>query len=126
MRGEQPTEPRISFLLGAGASADARLPMTGQLTRCIVESLPSSLALRFVCSALIGHRGVQGVSPFADLDVERVFSAVRLLAERRDHEAAPFVYAWNPGVDSFDGPPQGSPPCFGAQASDRPNARRGC
>jgi len=102
---------RLTVLLGAGASRDAGLPMTGELTRQIVKRLQvqgelggSVRALNYVCSALIGHRGVAGGDPFADLDVERVFSAVQLLAERHTHEAAPFVNAWHPGVGAFDVP----------------------
>ncbi len=97
---------RVAVLLGAGASGDAGLPMTGELTQRLVARLggqsPAGRALNYVCSALIGHRGASGGDPYAALDVERVFTAVQLLATRADHEVAPFVNAWHPGVEAFD------------------------
>ncbi len=81
------------------------------MTRQVVEQLQtkdpyssSTLALNFVCSALIGHRGASGGSPYDPLDVERVFSAVQLLAARSNHEATPFSSAWQAGVEAFDQP----------------------
>ncbi|BAS11764.1 hypothetical protein AHiyo8_00670 [Arthrobacter sp. Hiyo8] len=62
------TEKRIAVLLGAGASVDAGLPMSTDLTKLLVEKLGEQLtydrsvldALHFVCSAMIGHRGSAG------------------------------------------------------------------
>jgi hypothetical protein len=47
-----------------------------------------------VCGVLLADEGARGESPFAGLDVERVFAAVELLAERDSLEASPFVAAW--------------------------------
>jgi len=43
-----------------------------------------------------------GDSPFSGLDVERVFSAVELLAERNELEVTPFVASWHPAVNAWD------------------------
>ncbi|GAP61266.1 conserved hypothetical protein [Arthrobacter sp. Hiyo1] len=107
------TEKRIAVLLGAGASVDAGLPMSTDLTKLLVEKLGEQLtydrsvldALHFVCSAMIGHRGSAGESPYAGINVEKMFSAVRLLSERAEHEAAPFVSSWLPGVEGVDAHP---------------------
>jgi hypothetical protein len=107
------TEPRIAVLLGAGASVDAGLPMSTDLTKLLVEKLGEELvydqpvrdALHFVCAAMIGHRGSAGESPYAGINVEKMFSAVRLLSTRAEHEAAPFVSSWLPGVESVDAHP---------------------
>lgn len=106
-------EQRIAVLLGAGASVDAGLPMSTELTERLVENLGQRLvyerpvlhALHFVCSAMIGHRGSTGESPYAGINVEKMFSAVRLLSTRAEHEAAPFVSSWLPGVEAVDAHP---------------------
>jgi len=98
------------FLLGAGASREAGIPLTVEMTRDIMDVINNDMsrrwdgtaaAINFVCGQIIGHRSGQGVSPFDAVDVERLFSAVSLLANRADHEAAPFVHTWHPSVDGF-------------------------
>jgi hypothetical protein len=88
--------------------------MTGQLTRALIDLLDQSQdygkqrlaeTLNFVCSAMIGHRGNTGVNPYSGLNVERMFSALRLLQTRSDHEASPFVTSWLPSVEAFDDHP---------------------
>ena len=84
------------FLLGAGASAEAGIPTTFEMTRRLVEGIEDqgglhyAQVLNFVCGALIAHDAAEeGKSPYEGLDVERVFAAVELLAERRDLEVTP-------------------------------------
>ncbi|MHC6219479.1 SIR2 family protein [Arthrobacter sp. MMS24-S77] len=88
--------------------------MTGGLTTALINSIKEEFetrnpelveAFNFVCSAMIGHRGNAGVDPYSALNVERVFSAIRLLQNRSDHEAAPFVSTWLPSVEAFDSHP---------------------
>ena len=50
----------------------------------------------------MAYDGAAGTNPYAGLDVERVFAAVELLAERRTLEVTPFVSAWHPAVDAHD------------------------
>jgi len=94
-------------LLGAGASAEAGIPTTVELTERILAAFGErhgehSRALNFICGQIIGFDSARGVSPYVSLDVERVFSAIELLAERATLEVAPFVSTWHPGVDAFD------------------------
>lgn len=99
--------PSPLVLLGAGASAEAGVPPSFAMTRSLIEKIDErfdriSHALNFVCATLIGYDGAAGISPFENLDVERVFAAVQLLAERHDLEVTPFVSAWHPKVDELD------------------------
>lgn len=113
-------------LLGAGASADAGVPTSYEMTRRIGEALaeqrhrfPQSVsAFNFVCGALIAHDSAAGASPFEGLDVERVFAAVELLAERQVLEVTPFVAAWDPAVDSWDQRRVANPPFVGKNLVD--------
>lgn len=112
---------RTAVLLGAGASRDAGLPLTEHLARQLVESFEDELAtidglradgqskvvqaLRLVYGAIVAHGTDQGESPLSAVNVERLISAVRLLRDRRTHEAAPFVAAWRPSIDQVDDHP---------------------
>src|SRR4051794_14340700 len=80
--------------------------MTEALVRGINEQrgATSAQGLHFVCGALIMHDAAKGLNPFRGLDVERVFAAVELLAERSDLEVTPFVSAWHPAVNEWDRP----------------------
>jgi hypothetical protein len=119
-------------LLGAGASAEAQIAVTSEMTAGIARILdedPSSryygasAALNFVCGALIAHDTARGASFLEGLDVERVFSAIELLAEREELEVTPFVASWHPAVEAIDqGPATGRQ---GLPASFVSNLRRG-
>lgn len=96
-------------LLGAGASTEAGIPTTFAMTERLVKSInkrvqiqPMLSALHFVCGALLAHDAASGKNPFTGLDVERVFAAVELLAERNVLEVTPFVASWHPAVDALD------------------------
>lgn len=64
---------------------------------------PVVRALRVVYGAMVAHATEQGESPLQAVNVERLISAVRLLAGRRDHEAAPFVATWKNAIEEVDG-----------------------
>jgi SIR2-like domain len=108
--------PRPLVLLGAGASVEAGVPATFTMTEKLVAAigqLPHSTiaqALNFVCGALMSHDSAQGKSPYIGPDVERVFAAVELLAERNELEVTPFVSTWHQGVDAWD--KKAAPPFF--------------
>jgi hypothetical protein len=85
------------LLLGAGASKEAGVPLAREMTKEILDSLSwnehSSHVLRFVLGGLQFQAGVNGANPLDSVDVEELFSAVDLLAERRHLEIAPFIGA---------------------------------
>lgn len=97
------------MLLGAGASFDAGLKTTYGLAQDLMERVNSSAssarigvreALNFVYGEMAAHRGAHGENPVDAVNTERLISAVRLLADRDNHEADPFVASWKsaPGV----------------------------
>lgn len=100
----------VAVLLGAGASRDAGLPTTGEMTKCLAEhfdshrSQPTREVLHFVTGMLLGSEGEQGNNPFAGLDVERVMTAIDLLGDRQHLELAPFIFSWHPRVAALEAP----------------------
>jgi len=96
------------FLLGAGASKDARLPLANEITARALEQIgspedfdvPAAALLNYIVSAIIGHNGRSGLKPNLP-DIETVVSAVELLMEREGLEIVPFVQAWDGPVGSI-------------------------
>lgn len=78
--------------------------MTERLVKRIADSRwdEGASALHFVCGSLLQYDAARGRSPYEGLDVERVFAAVGLLAERQSLEVSPFVASWHPAVDLWD------------------------
>jgi hypothetical protein len=110
------SQDRIVVLLGAGASADAGLPLTSGLARLVVERansldehrrrLPPGppgfvTALNAVYASMVGHQGQGGSNPLTAVNIETLISAVRLLQDRDHHEVAPFVAAWSAALSNF-------------------------
>jgi len=115
-----PTQQETTFLLGAGASVDAGIPATYDLTNAIVREVeedaggyrsPAVQALNMALGAVIAHDTARGGGVYDGVDVERLFSAVQMLGQRGDLEIAPFVERWNPGLESL-GPPRVISPFF--------------
>jgi hypothetical protein len=110
--------PKVTFLLGAGASVDAGLPVSVDLTKAITRRLEENhrgrevvQALHVAIGAIVAHDTSHGKGAYDGIDVERIFASIRMLGKRGDHELAPFVAAWQAGIDSFAG---GSLPSFWA------------
>lgn len=104
------TANNTTFLLGAGASVDAGVPASFALTQKIVEAIaPAEFSLRrapaqalnLALGAIIAHDAARGLPVFQGVDVERLFSAVQMLAERDSLEIAPFVRNWDPALDAL-------------------------
>jgi len=101
---------RVTFLLGAGASVEAGLPNSRALTEQIAKRLSGpcssqmrmAAALNAIAGAMIAFDSSRGGSVFDTLDVERLFSAVEMLADRDSVELTPFVASWQPGIDSLE------------------------
>ncbi|MHB0867334.1 MAG: SIR2 family protein [Thermoleophilia bacterium] len=96
-------------LLGAGASVEAGVPATYEMTKEIAKSFrntyglqKNSEVLKFVIGGLLFQKGIDGKDPLAGINVEELFNAVQLLAERSTSEAAPFVGSWHESVTQFD------------------------
>ena len=104
---------RPLILLGAGASVEAGVPTAGQMTDVIVTEIENNQragmdgsvkALHYVIGQIIGYATAHGGRHNDPVDVEELFTAVQLLADRYNLEVAPFVEAWKPEVGYFDGP----------------------
>lgn len=69
------------------------------MTRAIADLLGQrgriSDALHVAIGAMVAHDTAHGRQAFDEIDVERLFAAVRMLASRDELEIAPFVAAWN-------------------------------
>lgn len=106
------------ILLGAGASVEAGIPaayeMTGKIAELFRQSphyQTGSRVLAFVIGGLLFKRGMEGEDALtAGVNVEELFNAVQLLAERGRLEASPFVGSWHAVVDELDqiDPPEAS------------------
>ena len=98
------------LLLGAGASKEAGVPDTYGMTSRIAELFrgdasvePHAHVVSFVIGGILFQQGIKGEDPLqANVNVEELFNAVQLLAERNTLEAAPFVGSWHAMVQEFD------------------------
>lgn len=96
---------RTLTLLGAGASIDAGIPGSTAMTEQIVAAMDTpqyrywglTHAVNYAIGAMVAHRTANGASAYAGIDVEDLFSAVQMLAERESLEIAPFV-EWSPAL----------------------------
>lgn len=101
------------LMLGAGASFDGGVPSAYNMTKAIADQFRNDPQLQryarvvtFVIGGLLFETGKSGQDPLtAGVNVEDLFNAVQLLAERHTLEAAPFVGSWHAMVDEFDRAP---------------------
>ena len=109
VRNEQST---TVYLLGAGASVDAGIPASLGITRLSLSRSANVIcgpvgawpALNYVVATISVLQMLDGSDAYADVDVERLFSTIEMLASRREHEAAPFV-EWDPAIERMDRSP---------------------
>ena len=105
-------------LLGAGASVDAGIPASTDMTERITKEIISprnrylgvAHALNYAIGALIAHKAARGGDPYAGIDIEQLFSAVQMLGDRESLEIAPFV-TWSPVLQTI-GPEKRIPSFF--------------
>lgn len=102
------TGGRTTYLLGAGASVEAGLPTSTGLTQKVTAAVDDAVrwnntaqALHVAIGAMIAHDTGRGGPAFAGIDVERLFAAIRMLADRDSLDIAPFVEAWNRNLENF-------------------------
>lgn len=97
------------FLLGAGASVPAGVPDSYNMTEKLLRNYNNdygmekhSRILPFVIGGLLFQKGKEGLNPFDGVNVEEVFNAILLLADRNSLEVAPFIGSWNEMIDTLD------------------------
>ena len=129
----------VAVLLGAGASADAGIPTTGQMTDAVIDRMEDPRhrrILQFVRHTIAADLARerprsdwiplgQSVEVAEEVDVERLFASVDLLVDRKDQPWSPFVATWHPGLESFAPPPRLSEFDLSHQLSDFESAVKG-
>jgi hypothetical protein len=97
-----------TILLGAGASAEAGVPVATEMTKQLHDLSTQGIMevdveiLRFVAAGILFRKGARGDSPFGGVDIEELLNALSLLADRDELEVTAFVGAWHPRVDALD------------------------
>ena len=94
------TKRDILFLLGAGASKDAGLPLAVEITDRISEDIESRYPalvplIRFVHGGICFGRGCSGKRPDERVNVEEFLIACQDLATRSTSSLYPFVASWH-------------------------------
>lgn len=97
------------ILFGAGTSVKAGVPDAYDMTKRLLEIFASDpryrkyhRVLTFIIGGLLFQKGKTGKNPFDGVNVEDVFNAILLLADRQALEMAPFVGSWDSMVDLLD------------------------
>lgn len=102
-----------TILLGAGSSVDAGVPHAKDMVKKVYESLRTKsnaagirlgVALELVIGGLKRHRSVEEKEPFQEIDIEDVYGALRMLADRNSSLLRPFVGSWDYAVQAADRP----------------------
>src|SRR5688572_15169140 len=94
------TKRNLLFLLGAGASKDAGLPLaveiTNKITADIERNYPCLMPLmRFVHGGICFGRGCSGKVPNDPVNVEEFLMACQDLSRRSSSSLYPFVASWH-------------------------------
>jgi SIR2-like domain len=107
---------KVAVLLGAGASADADLPMTVKMINCLLDDFRQQAEsaawprnepmrsfhrlLEFIVHGLRQEAVVRNEG--TEVDVETMFEAIETLANRTRLSIAPFIASWHPLVSAAE------------------------
>jgi len=95
-------------LLGAGASVDADIPTAVGMTQKMINHFEENpipeerKVLKYIVGGLLFKAGIQGKNPLDGVNIEEVFSATELLANRNSLEILPFVGQWHPFIEELE------------------------
>ncbi len=96
-----------TFLFGAGASAEAGVPLAKEMARRFYEDYrkvePFARAVQVAIAGLKSHRSIEG-DPFGEIDVEDLYETLIALRDRRQSSIAPFVGAWSDHLSTSERP----------------------
>ena len=112
------SSPDFLFLLGAGASAEAGLPMASSMTEKFIASVKESGdgelvgALSLVLGGIHFLRGFKGHFPSPQINIEELAVTLDAIVERRTSQLSPFVGSWNDLLGRFDGSRSGTRDCI--------------
>lgn len=98
----------ITVLLGAGASCDAGIPMSLQMTSMLIDGLKGGdqQLIQFVYGGLLMQKAASLTayphrSAKVRIDVEDLFNAAEALGRRHGMDASPFVASWHPLLEQI-------------------------
>src|SRR5690349_1320542 len=97
---------QILFLVGAGASRDAELPLAVELTEKLISDIeahrPKFMRLiQFVYGGICFGRGCQGKKPSTPINIEEFLIACHDLSHRSHASIYPFVAAWHERISEI-------------------------
>jgi hypothetical protein len=112
---KEEAKPSAVVLLGAGASVDAGLKTSLQLTAALRESVSGSSrdlqkALGLILGGVALQRGGDGGDVTQPVDIETVLRVAQMLFDRARSPLAPFVGSWIPALEDLA--PARSPSVF--------------
>lgn len=108
----------LVFLLGAGASKNADLPLANDMTERFIEVVKcdSDEEHKRLLSLILGGihflRGSQGLFPQPTINIEDVASTIDALRNRHVNQLSPFVGSWNDQIRLFDSGNPGKRDCL--------------
>lgn len=99
-------EGSVMFLLGAGASFDAGIPMAIKMSQDVEDLIADNNELRdlyyFLKSAITYQRGLEG--SFDDpVGIEDLLGVIEVLGQKHHNKLYPFVGAWNTHLTKVGG-----------------------
>jgi len=103
----QRPEPAITILLGAGASKDAGLKLSAELTdelhSNVLQNKDEDLrrALGLILGAIAFRRSIEGTDRHAPTDIETVLRLAQQLAVRETHPLSGFVASWHSALEQI-------------------------
>jgi hypothetical protein len=96
------------FLLGAGASFEAKVPVAFEMTRRMLNTIESDInylsvtrMLRFILGGLMFQKGINGEDPTSGVNIEELFNTVNELQSREKNPLSPFISSWHPLFEKF-------------------------
>jgi hypothetical protein len=100
-----------TILLGAGASAEAGVPVATEMARVVYARISETNhgeaeGIRVALGGLRLHRSIAYRDPYGEIDIEDLYETLNLLGRRENHLLSPFVGTWShilsAGGYSFD------------------------
>jgi len=101
-------DKRKIILLGAGASDPAGIPTAVGMTQEMINHFETNhiteelKVLNFIVGGLLFKVGIEGKNPLDGVNIEEVFGATELLADRSSLEIFPFVGQWHPFIEELE------------------------
>jgi hypothetical protein len=97
------------ILLGAGASAEAGVPVSKAMTEEILSDIgkqrryqKEEMIIKFVIGGLKFQKGIKGLDTSSEVNIEELINTIQQLSDRQTSELSPFIASWHPFVNELD------------------------